>query len=364
MSFNFNNNVKVEIFGTSHSESVGVEIQGLPIGTSIDLSSVQAFVDRRKAKDSLATSRREEDKVEVVYGIENGKTISDKISLRIENNNVKSNDYNNLKTCPRPSHADYVANVKYNGKNDVRGGGFFSGRMTAPLCIAGGIAKDVLESKGIYVGSHVFSIKDVHDEKFDLVNVNKEELAKVLAKDFPVIDDDKGEQMKRVILSAKGQGDSVGGIIEGAVVGMPVGVGEPRYQGLENVIASSMFGIPAVKGIEFGNGFYASTLFGSENNDEFYYDESGNVKTRTNNSGGINGGISNGMPIIVRVAFKPTPSIAKEQNTVDLEKKENTKLIIKGRHDPCFVQRVLPAVESVLALSVLDLILGDKEKWN
>ncbi|MBR2020967.1 MAG: chorismate synthase, partial [Clostridia bacterium] len=268
-----------------------------------------------------------------------------------------SKDYSELRAKMRPSHADYPANIKYGDSFDVRGGGQFSGRMTAPVCIAGAIIMQYLEEKGIYIGAHISSVGNVTDKMFDNTSFDVDELKSASKKDFPVLDDEAGEKMKALILKAKNDLDSVGGTIECMAVGVPVGVGEPMFEGLENVIAQSVFAIPAVKGIEFGLGFGSSSLFGSQNNDEYYFDENGNVKTKTNNAGGICGGLSTGMPIAFRAAMKPTPSISKAQNTVNLVSGKNDVLEIHGRHDPCIVQRAVPCIEAAMALAIAQFVL-------
>ena len=351
----------MSIFGQSHSEAIGAVIDGLPSGYAVDLAAVQAFADRRRASGAISTARREADTIRVVSGLFEGKTCGAPLCALIENGDVRSADYDEIKFCPRPSHADFTSYEKY-GFRDHRGGGHFSGRLTAPLCAAGGIAKQILNAYGIYAGAHVQRIKDVCDKAFDPVRVKKEDFAYPC--DFPCLDEGAAERMRGVILSAKSECDSVGGVVECAVVGLPAGLGEPNFGGVENVLSSNLFGIPAVKGVEFGNGFAAASLFGSENNDPFEI-EDGEVKTAKNDAGGVNGGITNGMPLIFRAAFKPTASVFKEQDSVDLENGVGRRLLIKGRHDPCVAVRAVPVVESVAYLTVLDLLLGaEKDKLN
>lgn len=354
----FGTKIKITVFGQSHAEAIGVTIDGLPSGFCVDTDRVQELLDRRApGKNAYSTNRKEADKVEYISGLVDGKTVGAPLTAVIFNKDQHSKDYSELRAKMRPSHADYPANVKFGDSYDVRGGGQFSGRLTAPICIAGAILMQYLEEKGIYIGAHIASVADIEDAAFDNTSFDVEILQSAAKKDFPVLDTSKGEVMKAKILEAKNNLDSVGGCIECMAVGVPVGVGEPMFEGLENVIAQSVFAIPAVKGIEFGLGFGSSLLFGSQNNDKYYYDEDKNIKTRTNNAGGICGGMATGMPISVRVAMKPTPSIAKKQNTVNLEKGENDVLEIVGRHDPCIVQRAVPCIEAAMALAIAQFVL-------
>lgn len=357
MSSNFGEKVKITIFGQSHSEAIGVVIDGLPVGEAIDMEQVQQFMERRApGRNAYSTPRKEGDVPRVVSGLFEGKTCGAPICAIIENTNTRSKDYDKLKDLPRPGHADFTAWVKYDGYNDHRGGGHFSGRLTAPLCFAGAVCKQILERKGIHVGAHILSIKGVKDASFDAVSVDANTLKTVAAKSFPVQEDAAGEAMQAAIAAAKEQGDSVGGIIECVVTGLPVGVGEPMFDGLESRLAAAVFAIPAVKGVEFGAGFGVADLFGSENNDDFIYNADGTVETKTNNHGGSLGGISSGMPLVFRAAFKPTPSISKEQDTISISKRENDKLAVVGRHDPCIVPRAVPCVEAAAAVAILDLL--------
>lgn len=346
-------NIKISVFGQSHSAGIGVVIDGLPSGFNIDMKRVLSFMARRApGRNTMSTARKEADLPEIISGTVNDTTCGAPLCAVIKNTDTRSQDYGNLKDCPRPSHADYAAFVRYGGFNDVAGGGHFSGRLTAPICFAGAVCLQILESKNVKIKSHIYSIADIHDTPFDLVSITDENIAE---KDFPVIDDESGEKMQRAILEAKSQADSVGGIIECAVTGVKAGIGNPMFDGIENIIAKNIFGVPAVKGIEFGNGFAAASLKGSENNDSYRIDN-GKIVTETNNSGGVTGGITTGMPIVFRAAIKPTPSIGKEQKSVNLSKKENTPLVIRGRHDPCIVQRAVPVIEAVTAISVLDIM--------
>ena len=356
MASDFGKKVKIHIFGQSHSEAIGVIIDGLPVGEEIDLDAVQKFMARRApGQNAWSTPRKEADLPRVVSGLFEGKTCGAPICAIIENTNTRSKDYNKLKDLPRPGHADFTAWVKYDGCNDHRGGGHFSGRLTAPLCFAGAVCKQILERKGIHVGAHILSIKGVKDMPFDAVEINAETLQAVAEKVFPVQNDAAGEEMQAAIAAAKEKGDSVGGIVECAITVLPVGVGEPMFDGLESVLAQAIFAIPAVKGVEFGAGFDVAELFGSENNDDFIV-EDGMVKTKTNNHGGSLGGISSGMPLVFRAAFKPTPSISMEQDTISISKRENDRLAVTGRHDPCIVPRAVPVVEAAAAVAILDLL--------
>ncbi len=352
MSYSFGNKLKITVFGQSHSEFIGVTIDGLPYGYIPNENLINYYLKRRSGVKELSTQRQETDEVRFISGLIDGKTCGAPLTCIIENKDVKSKDYTKLKDLPRPSHADYVANVKYMSNYDYRGGGQFSGRMTAPLCIAGAIAIDLLLQKGVTIKARIKSIMDVEDDAISYVTetpfVTNDEF-------FPTINTQKASKMKQIILDAKSQGDSVGGKVECFVYGLPIGIGEPNFDGLESRISSNVFSIPAVKGIEFGNGFDSTYLFGSNNNDEFYFIED-KVKTKTNNAGGINGGISNGMPIVFTTAIKPTPSIYKPQNSINLTTKSNETLIIEGRHDPCIVPRALPVIECMTALAIYDLL--------
>ncbi len=351
------NKVKIEIFGESHSAAIGMTLSGFPAGVKIDEEKLYKFMLRRApGQNATSTPRKESDKPEFLCGIVDGVTTGAPISAIIHNQNQHSRDYDKLRNTPRPSHADFAAQIKYGGANDIRGGGAFSGRLTAPLCIGGGMAKQFLEESGIKIGAHALMIGGVYDDAFDAVNPCN--ITAVEEKEFPTLSSGAGEKMREIILSAKADGDSVGGIVECAVTGVPVGLGGPLFEGIEGKIASALFAVPAVKGVEFGSGFECAKMRGSEHNDTFAFDGD-RVVTLTNNSGGIQGGISNGMPIIFRVALKPTPSIGMVQNTVNLETKENVTLEIGGRHDPCIVARAVPVIEAMAALCILDLLKED-----
>lgn len=283
-------------------------------------------------------------------------TDSPEISFRIINKDRRSSDYSKLRSVPRPGHADYTARLRYGDALNMAGGGPFSARMTAPLCIAGGIALQILTKQGIMVGGHILSIADARDDAFSPTDIDPQLLVKLRRESMPVISSAARVSMERRLRDARDRLDSLGGIIEVCALGLPGGIGGAMYSGVESVLAPILFGIPAVKGVEFGAGFHSARLTGSVNNDAFYYDEDGNVKTKTNHHGGILGGITTGMPLIARVALKPTPSIGIEQDSVDLDKKENTKLTVTGRHDPCVAVRAVPIVEAAVALGLLDCI--------
>ncbi|MBR1602092.1 MAG: chorismate synthase [Synergistaceae bacterium] len=361
MASEFGDKVKFSIFGQSHGEAIGVVIDGLPAGEAIDLNELDKFLDRRRTgKNALSTQRREADKPIFLSGVtqrdNNLITCASPLCAVIKNSDQHSQDYAELLDKPRPGHADYTAYVKWQGNADMRGGGHFSGRLTAPICIAGGIAKQILARKNIFVGAHLAECAGVRDKNFNSVNLNNDLFNAVADKSFPVIDDEAGVKMQAEILKAREDGDSVGGIIECAVINLEAGLGEPMFDGIESRLARVLFGIPAVKGVEFGAGFNAARLKGSENNDAFKISNN-KVMTLSNNSGGILGGITNGMPVIFRAAIKPTPSISKPQHTISLSKLEDTELIIKGRHDPCIAHRAVPVIEAAAACVILDLII-------
>ena len=356
MSSEFGNLLKVSVFGQSHGKAIGVVVDGLPAGEAIDLEELDRFLDRRRTgKNRLSTARKESDVPVFLSGLENGVTCGAPLCAVIENSDQHSSDYRELRDKPRPGHADYTAYVKWKGQADMRGGGHFSGRLTAPLCVAGGIAKQILARRGVYVGAHLWSVGTERDTPFPL-RPTRELFESVAAKPFPVLDDQAGERMQALILEARQNLDSVGGVIECAATGMPAGLGDPMFGGVENRLAAALFGIPAVKGVEFGDGFAATRAHGSENNDPFA-EEDGHVVTETNHAGGILGGITNGMPIVLRMAVKPTASISRPQRTVSLSAGENTDLVIHGRHDPCIAHRAVPVVEAVTAAVLLDLLL-------
>ncbi len=354
MSSSYGENIRMTIFGQSHSAAIGMTLEGVPAGSSIDFEELNRFMGRRApGKNAYSTPRNEADIPEFICGVVDGVTCGTPITAIIRNNDTRSKDYSELKITPRPGHADYTAEVKYFGAQDYRGGGHFSGRLTAGLCIAGNICLQQLKKEGIQVISRIASIGPVKDEG--------ELTASTAEKEFPVVNDECGAKMRDYIAEKKAENDSVGGIVECLVTGLPVGLGDPMFDGMENRIAAAVFGIPAVKGIEFGSGFEAALMTGSQNNDEFCMVD-GKVQTKTNNAGGILGGITNGMPLRFRVAIKPTPSILRPQNSVDLTKQEEKELTIHGRHDPCIVPRAVPCVEAAAAVAVYDALLARKRE--
>ena len=356
MSSEFGNILRVSVFGQSHGKAVGVVVDGLPAGEAIDLEELQRFLDRRRpGTGPLSTTRKETDVPEFLSGLEGGKTCGAPLCAVIKNADQHSKDYGELADKPRPGHADFTAWAKWGGHADMRGGGHFSGRLTAPLCVAGGIAKQILARRGIFVGAHLASVAGICDRPFPLYPTAAL-FSEIAAKPFPVLDEAAGERMRAAILEAKNDLDSVGGVIECAAAGLPAGLGDPMFGGVENRLAAALFGIPAVKGVEFGEGFRAAELRGSENNDPFTV-EDGEIRAETNRAGGILGGITTGMPLVLRAAVKPTPSIGRPQKTVRLSRLEDTDLTVHGRHDPCVAHRAVPVVEAVTAAVLLDMLL-------
>ena len=357
MSSNYGNVLKLQIFGQSHAPAIGMTLDGFPVGFAPDLEELQDFLNRRApGQGAYATARKEADAPEFVSGLVDGHTCGAPLCAIIRNTDTRSADYANIAQMPRPSHADFPAWMKYGNQADYRGGGHFSGRLTAPLCIAGGLCLQWLKARKIRIFAHIAQIGKVKDRPFD-------PLAPQVPKGM-TLDADAWEKMQEEIAAAKKDGDSVGGIIECAVVGLRAGYGEPMFGGLENRLAQILFGIPAIKGVEFGDGFGAALLRGSENNDPYYFDQNGAVRTESNHAGGICGGISTGMPILFRVAVKPTPSIAQPQKSILFEgSTAPQELQIRGRHDPCIVPRALPCVEAAAAITILDVIL-EGNQWN
>lgn len=350
--------IHVSVFGQSHSPAIGVVVDGLPAGERVDMEELGRFLKRRApGQNATSTPRKEADLPQFLSGLVDDVTCGAPLAALIENTNTRSQDYAQLRDKPRPGHADFTAQVKYGGFQDVAGGGHFSGRLTAPLCIAGGICLQMLKRRGIEVAAHIASVAGEADRPFDPMGESVETMEKLKRAPFPVLDEKAGERMRKVILQAKEEGDSVGGIVECLVTGVPAGLGEPMFGGMENRLAAALFGIPAVKGVEFGAGFGVATMRGSENNDPFTVKD-GKVVTETNHAGGILGGITNGMPLVFRLAFKPTPSIAKQQQTVSMSKKQVEELVVTGRHDPCIVPRAVPVVEAVTALVLSDLLFS------
>lgn len=356
MSSEFGKLLRISVFGQSHGTAIGVNMDGLPAGEAIDLEALQRFLDRRKpGQSAFSTLRKESDVPRFLSGLEDGKTCGAPLCAILENQDQHSRDYANLQDVPRPGHADYTAAVKWGGAADMRGGGHFSGRLTAPLCVAGGIARQILARRGIYLGAHLSAVAGIPDAPFPL-HPTAELFDQVAQRPFPVLDEEAGAEMQEAIAQAKGEGDSVGGVIECAAVGLPAGLGDPMFEGVENRLSAALFGIPAVKGVEFGSGFAAAEMRGSQHNDPFTV-EAGQIRTTTNHAGGILGGITTGMPLVLRVALKPTPSIARTQHSVSLSAQAQTELNVRGRHDPCVAPRAVPVVEAVTAAVLLDLLL-------
>lgn len=356
MSSTYGETVKISVFGESHGGGIGVVIDGLPAGETVDMSAVLAQMARRApGRDKTATPRKESDTPQILSGLLGDTLTGAPLCAVIANTNTRSQDYGNLLTKPRPGHSDYTAYVKYRAANDIRGGGHFSGRLTAPLVFAGAVCRQLLQKKGIQIAAHIAQIGAVRDTLFDPVTVDDSLIRRLNQSSFALIDEGTEEAMRREAEAAMREKDSVGGMVECIVTGLPVGVGEPMFDGVEGMIAKAVFGVPAVKGIEFGDGFGLAAMRGSQANDAFRY-ENGKVVTETNRCGGILGGITNGMPVIFRAAIKPTPSIAQPQKTVDLQTGENAVLEIRGRHDPCIVPRAVPVIEAVTALALINLM--------
>lgn len=355
MSSIWGQKIKISIFGESHGSAVGVVIDGLPPGIRIDIDGIKKEMDRRKpGQDNYTTPRKESDDAEIVSGLFNGYTTGTPLCGIIRNTDKRSKDYDELKDVMRPGHADYTGRLLYKGYGDYRGGGHFSGRLTAPVVFAGAIAYQYLRQKGITIGTHLLSIGKISDKPMDPVNINEEQLVRLREMRFPVLNEDVSEKMKEEIKIAKNEQDSVGGVLETVVVNLPAGLGAPMFQSVESRISSFVFSIPGVKGIEFGAGFKISGMRGSEANDPFYL-LNNEVKTKTNHSGGINGGITNGMPVIFKTAMRPTASIGKPQQTIDMRDTTETELRIQGRHDPCIALRAVPVLDAAAALVIMDL---------
>lgn len=355
MSSTYGERLKLSIFGQSHGDAIGMVLDGIPAGLPVDMEKLQCFLNRRApGSNQYSTTRKETDVPHFLSGIVDGYTCGAPIAASIPNKNTRSDDYSNLKDTPRPGHADYTAQIKYGGYQDAAGGGHFSGRLTAPLCVAGGLCKQWLEAKGIRIGAHIVAIGGIVDEPVYLDWVAPD--LDAIGADFPVLNPEAGERMRAAIAEAKAEADSVGGLIECIATGLPAGLGEPIFGGMESKIAQIIYGIPAIKGLSFGTGFAGSYMRGSENNDSFTIKD-GQVNTKRNYAGGILGGITNGMPLVFEVAVKPTPSIGKPQKSVSLSRMEETELIVKGRHDPCIVPRAVPVVEAAAAIAIYDAVL-------
>ncbi|MCI7638999.1 MAG: chorismate synthase [Clostridiales bacterium] len=357
MSSTYGENLKLTIFGQSHGPAIGMTLDGIPAGLPVNFDELQAFLNRRApGQNNWSTPRKEEDRPEFLAGVLDGFTCGAPIAAVIHNTNTRSGDYANLKDCPRPGHADYTAQIKYGGFQDAAGGGHFSGRLTAPLCIAGGLCKQWLAEQGIRIAARIAAIAGVTDIESDTLNPPLD----LIGTDFPVLSPDAGQRMRDRIAEVRMECDSVGGIIECCITGVPAGLGEPIFGGVESRIAQIVYGIPAVKSVEFGIGREASELRGSQCNDAFTV-KNGKISTLTNHAGGILGGITNGMPVIFRAAIKPTPSISRPQQSVSLSKAQQQELVVKGRHDPCIVPRAVPVIEAAAAIAMFDLILGNTQ---
>lgn len=355
MSSNWGTNIELSLFGESHGKAIGIVIGHLPAGIELDMDEIHKNMQRRApGQNKMSTPRKEKDEVQIMSGVIDHMTTGAPLCAMIYNSDQHSKDYSLLKECMRPGHSDYPAFVKYHGLNDVRGGGHFSGRLTAPIVFAGSVAKQILKQKGIVIGAHIQSIKDVYDDNFS-VDVNERDIEKMLEKQYPTLNEDVFLEMQNVIEKARMNRDSVGGTIECAIVNVPAGIGNPFFDSIESHLSPLLFSIPAVKSVSFGLGEKITELYGHEANDAYYYQD-GIVKTKTNHNGGITGGISNGMPIVFKVGIKPTPSISQRQETINIKTKENIELEITGRHDPCIVPRAVVVVESMAALALLDMI--------
>lgn len=349
--------IKLSVFGESHGSAIGCVIDGLPAGVKLDMEEIYREMTRRApGKDRTATPRLEKDIPNILSGVIDNVTTGAPLAMEIQNTNTKSGDYSNIMSIPRPSHSDYPAYVKYDGFNDIRGGGHFSGRLTAPVVFAGAVAKQILAEKGITIGAHIKRIGNIEDDKLDYNNISSEQLVDLNHKAFSVINNDAEALMREEVENARLNQDSVGGEIECAVVGVPVGVGGNMFDTVESKLSSILFGIPAVKGVQFGIGFDFAKSNASQVNDE-YEIKDGRVATLSNNNGGVLGGMTSGAPIVLSVAIKPTPSISSPQKSVNLQTMENAELVIKGRHDPCIVPRAVPVVEAAVALGILDLMM-------
>jgi len=353
------NNIKLSLFGESHGKGIGVVLDGLPSGFELDFDLINKQMQRRApGKNDTSTPRKEKDAFEIISGLFHGKTTGTPLCCLIRNMDTRSEDYEKVHHIIRPGHADYTGTIKYKGFNDFRGGGHFSGRLTAPLVFAGSIAMQILIKREIYIGSHIMNIAGISDRPYDHTSLNKEVFQSLSRKEISTLDDHIGLKMKEAIIHAKSLKDSVGGIIETAILNTPAGLGDPFFDSVESKLSSMMFSIPAVKGIEFGSGFNLAQMKGSESNDAFMLSH-GKVSTLTNHNGGILGGITNGMPIVFKTVIKPTPSIGKVQKSIDLTTMNETEIEISGRHDPCIVLRALPVMEAAASLVILDILSDD-----
>lgn len=357
MGNTFGRTAALTIFGESHGEAIGAVLDGLPPGEAIDWDAVRTEMARRApGKNALSTARAEKDLFEVCSGFFNGYTTGTPLCAVIRNSDGRSKDYDQLRHVMRPGHADYSGKIRYKGFNDYRGGGHFSGRLTAPLVFAGAVASQLLARRGVTVGAHILQIGRIYDDGFNPLGEAKEKLQALKKETLPVLNAAKGPLMAQEIMDAKNEFDSVGGVIECMIIGLPAGLGDPFFDSVESALSHMMFSVPAVKGLEFGGGFALASMRGSAANDAFCYDGDA-VRTKTNHNGGINGGITNGMPVVFRAAVKPTPSIGRQQDTIDTDTQENCTLEIKGRHDPCIVQRAVPVIEAAASWTILDIML-------
>lgn len=354
MKNSFGNYVTVTLFGESHGNSIGAVIDGLAPGLPVDEGYIAEMLSRRRPSGTISTARQEPDPFVIESGVFEGNTTGTPVCIRIPNTDTRSKDYAATRWLARPSHADYTADCKYHGFEDYRGGGHFSGRITAALVAAGALVMPALAAKGIYIGTHIKRLAGVADREFGDLSADVQRLNSM---DFAVLDDTVAEDMIEAIEAAKKDGDSVGGVLETAIIGLEAGLGEPWFDTLEGMLSHALFSIPAIKGVEFGAGFALADMRGSEANDPFYINGK-EVQTVTNNSGGINGGISNGMPIVFRCVVRPTPTISRQQNTVDMKMGENATLLAAGRHDPCIVHRARVVADCVTALVLCDVLTG------
>ncbi|MFO7637493.1 MAG: chorismate synthase [Clostridia bacterium] len=355
MSSCFGNKIRVSLFGESHGKGIGIVIDGIGPGILFPAESVRGMMDRRKPGGPLVTKRTEGDAYEIISGVKDGYTTGSPMCVIIQNTDTRSNDYNETLSVPRPGHADYTGHVKYRGYNDLRGGGHFSGRLTAPLVFAGALFKSLLAEKGIVIVSHLLQVGDVEDEPLDELAYEPGTEQKILGNILPFLSSEQAGKAADLIQRVQQDRDSVGGVIETGIYGLPAGIGEPFFGSVESILAGLMFSIPGVKGVDFGKGFDLARMRGSGANDAFHMagDE---VRTSTNHMGGVLGGITNAMPVLFKVAAKPTSSIGKTQESVDLESRENTRLDVKGRHDPCIAVRMVPVVEAMAALGIYELM--------
>ncbi len=354
MKNTFGSSLSVTLFGESHGAAIGAVIDGLTPGLEVNYEYIAERLNKRRPHGKISTSRREADEFEIVSGVYNGKTTGTPICVLIRNTDTKSSDYEKIQELARPGHADYTAECKYHGFQDIRGGGHFSGRITAAIVAAGAIVQNALMKKDILIATHIKECAGIGDAEFDDIRANAETLQNA---SFPVINARAGEKMIAEIEKARNEGDSVGGVLQSAIIGVPTGVGEPFFDSMESIFSHALFSIPGIKGVEFGDGFAVADMRGSEANDAFFTQD-GKIETLTNHNGGINGGISNGMPILISCAVKPTPSIAKKQHTVNFKSNENSELEIVGRHDGAIIHRAAPVVDSVLALALADMLLS------